>query len=121
MNEKTKRKVIIISILIIFLGRLYLKLPNACSLNCKTIETEFDLITCLDACAMNASYKIPLFKIFKLLFIVITGVILLTHFLEQTFIKKTPSYIHIYNKIKSLFTFGNKYLNEYNYIKLEED
>ena len=121
MNENTKRKVVIIGVLLIFIGRLYLKLPSACSLNCKSIETELDLITCLDACAVNSNYKIPLGKIFRMLFIVITGVILLTHFIEQIFIKKTPSYIHIYNKIKSLFNIGNKYLNEYNYIKLEED
>ena len=121
MNENTKRKVVIIGILLIFIGRLYLKLPSACSLNCKSILTELDLITCLDACAINAHVKVPFSKIFKLVFIVITGVILLSHFLEQIFIKKTPSYIHMYNKVKSLFNIGNKYLNEYNYIKLEED
>lgn len=121
MNEKTKRTLVIIGIFLIFAGRLYLKLPNTCSLNCKSIQTENDFISCLDACAINTTFKIPFHKLFTLTIIVILGFILFTHLLEHIFIKKTPQYVQLFSKLKSFFNIRNKYLNDYNYIKIEED
>ena len=39
------------------------KLKN-CNQSCKKINTELDLINCLDNCAANADNKIPIYKIF---------------------------------------------------------
>ena len=68
------------------------KLKN-CNQSCKKINTELDLINCLDNCAANADNKIPIYKIFTLGMVVILGFILATRYIDLIYLKKDKYYL----------------------------
>lgn len=117
------KPLIVLVLIFAFFGlRFYWILGNSnnCSKSCKKINTELDLINCLDNCAANADNKIPIYKIFSLGMVVIIGFILATRYIELIYIKKDKYYLKKIDEICSFFT-NKKKLDEYNfdYVKLQ--
>ena len=94
---------------------------NNCNQSCKKINTELDLINCLDNCAANADNKIPIYKIFTLGMVVIIGFILATRYIDLIYLKKDKYYLKKIEDICSFFSDKKKIDNEYDldYVKLQ--
>lgn len=94
---------------------------NNCNQSCKKINTELDLINCLDNCAANADNKIPIYKIFTLGMVVILGFILATRYIDLIYLKKDKYYLKKIDDICSFFSDKKKIDNEYDldYVKLQ--
>ena len=94
---------------------------NNCNQSCKKINTELDLINCLDNCAANADNKIPIYKIFTLGMVVILGFILATRYIDLIYLKKDKYYLKKIEDICSFFSDKKKIDNEYDldYVKLQ--
>ena len=94
---------------------------NNCNQSCKKINTELDLINCLDNCAANADNKIPIYKIFTLGMVVILGFILATRYIDLIYLKKDKYYLKKIDDICSFFSDKKKIDNEYDldYVKFQ--
>ena len=88
---------------------------NNCNQSCKKINTELDLINCLDNCAANADNKIPIYKIFTLGMVVILGFILATRYIDLIYLKKDKYYLKKIDDICSFFSDKKKIDNEYDF------
>lgn len=94
---------------------------NNCNQSCQKINTELDLINCLDNCATNADNKISIYKIFTLGMVVILGFILATRYIDLIYLKKDKYYLKKIDDICSFFADKKKIDNEYDldYVKLQ--
>ncbi len=118
-DNSTKKAIafIIVSICVLSL-RKKLLYPTQCESGCKSIRSEFDLIRCLDSCAINSNeynglFNVPKERVFLYAFFVLSGFIFSAIMLDQLYINQNKSLI---NKIVYYYSL----ITKKDYLKMEQ-
>ena len=110
----------LLGLLIILFKFYFIRGGNLCHETCSYINSELDVIRCLDACAINADdYREPITftKIISIIIIIVILSFILYQFINNFIIRGNGNNI-ILEFIKKIKNLRNRLLNKYRYEKL---